>query len=215
MITLYTWKTPNGRKPAIMLEEVGLPYAVKGVDISADAQFAPSFLAIAPNNKIPVIVDGDAPGGGQAVFESGAILTYLAVRTGQLLPASGPAHWATLEWLHWSIGGLGPMLGQLNFFAVRSDEKAPLAIDRFAKEGKRLLGVLEKRLATVPHVAGDEYSIADVVSYPWVHEAESKMASVLGDSFARSPAIRDWMARVGQRPAVAKGMRVLEANEGS
>ncbi len=210
MITLYTWKTPNGRKPAIMLEEVGLPYAVKPVDITADAQFDPAFLAISPNNKIPAIVDADAPGGEQAVFESGAILTYLAARTGRLLPASGPAHWATLEWLHWSIGGLGPMLGQLNFFAVRSDEKAPLAIDRFTKEGKRLLGVLEKRLATVSYVAGAEYSIADIVSYPWVHEAEAKMGSVLGDTFAASPAIRDWMARLGQRPAVARGMKVLE-----
>ncbi len=211
MITLYTWKTPNGRKPAIMLEEIGLPYLTKGVDISADAQFDPAFLAIAPNNKIPAIVDGDAPGGEQAVFESGAILTYLAHKSGLLLPAAGPAHWATLQWLHWSIGGLGPMLGQLNFFAVRSDDKAPLAIDRFIGEGKRLLGVLEKRLTAVPFVAGDEYSIADIVSYPWVHEADATMASVLGDSFAASPAIRDWMARLRQRPAVAKGMAILES----
>ena len=211
MITLYTWKTPNGRKPAIMLEEIGLPYVVEGVNLSADAQFDPAFLAIAPNNKIPALVDSDAPGGEQAVFESGAILTYLAHKSGRLLPPAGPAHWATLQWLHWSIGGLGPMLGQLNFFAVRSDEKAPLAVDRFIKEGQRLLGVLEKRLATVPFVAGDEYSIADIVSYPWVHEADAKMASVLGDSFAASPAIRDWMARLGQRPAIAKGMKVLEA----
>jgi len=212
MITLYTWKTPNGRKPAIMLEEVGLPYTAEGVDISADAQFDPAFLALSPNNKIPAIVDHDAPGGGeQAVFESGAILTYLARKSGRLLPGAGPAHWATLEWLHWSIGGLGPMLGQLNFFAVRSDQKAPLAIDRFTKEGKRLLGVLETRLAKTPYVAGGAYSIADIVSYPWMHEARTKMEAVLGGTFAASPATRDWLARLGERPAVARGMRVLES----
>lgn len=210
MITLHTWKTPNGRKPAIMLEEVGLPYTVRGVDISADRQFDPAFLALSPNNKIPAIVDHDADGGEQSVFESGAILTYLAEKTGRLLPGAGPARWATLEWLHWSIGGLGPMLGQLNFFAVRSPDKAPLAIDRFGKEGKRLLGVLERRLAAAPYVAGDAYSIADIVSYPWVHEARAAMDAVLGDTFTASPATRDWLARIGERPAVAAGMRVLE-----
>ena len=210
MITLYTWKTPNGRKPAIMLEEVGLPYTVKGVDISANAQFGPAFLAISPNNKIPAIVDHDAPWGAQAVFESGAILTYLAEKSGRLLPPAGPAHWAVQEWLHWSIGGLGPMLGQLNFFALRSDQKAPLAIERFTREGKRLLGVLEKRLATTRYVAGDEYSIADIVSYPWMHAASTGMAAVLGDTFAASPATQDWMARLRERPAVAKGMKIFE-----
>ena len=210
MITLYTWKTPNGRKPAIMLEEIGFLYTAKGIDISADAQFDPAFLAISPNNKIPAIVDHDAAGGEQAVFESGAILTYLAHKSGRLLPLAGPAHWAVLEWLHWSIGGLGPMLGQLNFFAVRSDQKAPLAIERFTKEGKRLLGVLEKRLATTPYVAGDEYSIADIVSYPWMHAASTGMAAVLGDTFAASPATQDWMARLRERPAVVKGMKILE-----
>ena len=210
MITLYTWKTPNGRKPAIMLEEVGLPYEVRGVDISANEQFDPAFLALSPNNKIPAIVDHDVDGGEQALFESGAILTYLAEKGGRLLPGAGPARWATLEWLHWSIGGLGPMLGQLGFFAVRSEDKAPLAIERFTKEGERLLGVLEKRLAGAPYVAGVDYSIADIVSYPWLHAASTGIASVLGDTFAASPAIRDWMARLGERPAVAKGMKVLE-----
>ena len=198
MITLYTWKTPNGRKPAIMLEEVGLAYAARGVDIAA------------PNNKIPAIVDHDAAGGEQALFESGAILTYLAEKSGRLLPAAGPGRWAALQWLHWSIGGLGPMLGQLGFFAVRSKGKAPLAIERFTEEGKRLLGVLEKRLARTPYVAGNDYSIADIVSYPWVHAASTGMDAVLGDTFAASPAIQDWLARLGERPAVAKGMKVLE-----
>ncbi len=211
MITLYTWKTPNGCKPAIMLEEVGLPYTVRTVDIGADEQFDPAFLAVSPNNKIPAIVDDDAEGSDQAVFESGAILTYLAVKSGRLLPSAGPEHWSTLQWLHWSIGGLGPMLGQLNFFAVRSDQKAPLAIERFIKEGRRLLSVLEKRLATTPYVAGDAYSIADIVSYPWMHTAKTAMSSVLGDTFVESPGINDWMARLEARPAVAKGMKVLES----
>ena len=210
MITLYTWKTPNGRKPAIMLEEVGLPYTTQGVDLAADQQFRPAFLALAPNNKIPAIVDHDATGGEQAVFESGAILTYLAVKSGQLLPGTGPAHWTTLQWLHWSIGGLGPMLGQLNFFAVRSARKEPLAIERFTGEGKRLLGVLERRLTATPYLAGNDYSIADIVSYPWMHEASTALLAVLGDTLAASPATQDWMARLKQRPAVAKGMRVLE-----
>ncbi len=210
MITLYTWKTPNGRKPAIMLEEIGLPYAARGVDIGADEQFDPAFLALSPNNKIPAIVDDEAPGGPQALFESGAILTYLADKSGQLLTAAGPGRWAALEWLHWSIGGLGPMLGQLGFFAVRSKDKAPLAIERFTTEAQRLLGVLEKRLAAAPYVAGQDYSIADIVSYPWLHAASTMMEPVLGDTFAASPATRDWMARLAERPAVARGMKVLE-----
>lgn len=210
MITLYTWKTPNGRKPAIMLEEIGMPYAVRGVNIGADQQFDPAFLALSPNNKIPAIVDDEAPGGPQALFESGAILTYLAEKSGQLLPATGPGRWTALEWLHWSIGGLGPMLGQLGFFAVRSKDKAPLAIDRFTTEAQRLLGVLDKRLAAAPFVAGAEYTIADIVSYPWVHAASTIMAPVLGDTFAAARALRDWMDRVGARPAVATGMKILE-----
>ena len=210
MITLYTWKTPNGRKPAIMLEEVGLPYEIEAIDITADQQFEAAFLRISPNNKIPAIVDRNGDGREQAIFESGAILTYLARASGRLLPATGPGHWATLEWLYWSIGSIGPMFGQLNFYAVRSDIKAPLAIQRFSDEGKRLLGVLERRLAGTPYLAGEEYSIADVATYPWVHAARSGIDAVLGDTFARSPATRDWMERLAARPAVAKGMRVLE-----
>ena len=154
MITLYTWKTPNGRKPAILLEELGLAYRVRPVDIGADEQFEPDFLALSPNNKIPAIVDHDALGGAQSVFESGAILTYLAAKEGRLLAPYGPAHVSALEWLYWSIGGLGPMLGQLAFFAFRAEQKAPPAIERFTEEGKRLLGVLEKRLADSPYIGG-------------------------------------------------------------
>ena len=210
MITLYTWKTPNGRKPAIMLEEVGLAYEVQPVDITADRQFDPAFLKLSLNNKVPALVDDDGAGGRQALFESGAILTYLARKSGRLHPGEGPEHWAVLEWLHWSVGGLGPMLGQLNFFTVRSKEKAPLAVERFTAEGKRLLGVLERRLAQAPYVGGEAYSIADIVSYPWMHEAATAMTTVLGDTLAASPATRDWMGRVGERPAVVKGMRVLQ-----
>lgn len=210
MIVLYTWKTPNGRKPAIMLEEIGLPYRVEGVDISADEQFKPDFLAISPNNKIPAIVDEDATGGAQSLFESGAILTYLAEKSGKLLAASGPARWSALEWLHWQIGGLGPMLGQLGFFGLRSKEKAPLAIDRFTEEAKRLIGVMEKRLGEAPYLGGDDYSIADIAAYPWTSAAAQMMGALLGDTFASSPSISAWLDRVGQRPAVQKGMKVLE-----
>ena len=211
MITLYTWKTPNGRKPAILLEELGLAYRVRPVDIGADEQFEPDFLALSPNNKIPAIVDHDALGGAQSVFESGAILTYLAAKEGRLLAPYGPAHVSALEWLYWSIGGLGPMLGQLAFFAFRAEEKAPLAIERFTTEVERLLGVLEKRLADSPYIAGTAYSIADIASYPWLHAARERMDEVLGETFAVSPAIGDWLSRVGDRPAVAKGMKILEA----
>ncbi len=211
MITLYTWKTPNGRKPAIMLEETGLAYEVRPIDISADAQFDPSFLALSPNNKIPAIVDHEGPGGALTLFESGAILTYLADKTGQLLPPSGQARWNTLAWLHWQIGGLGPMLGQLGFFAVRSEEKASLAIDRFTQEGERLLGVMERRLDQVAFLSGAEYGIADIAAYPWVAAARSTMGEALGPVFARSPAVEGWLQCVGDRPAVRKGMAVLES----
>ena len=207
MILLYTWKTPNGRKPAIMLEEIGLPYRPVPIDLSANAQFDPAFLRISPNNKIPAIVDED---NGQTLFESGAILSYLAEKSGQLLAPAGPARWATLEWLHWQIGGLGPMLGQLGFFAMRSEEKAPLAIDRFTEEAKRLIGVMEKRLAAVRYLGGSDYSIADIAAYPWIVAASGMMAAVLGETFAASPAIRNWLARIGERPAVKQGMTVLE-----
>ena len=150
MIKLYTWSTPNGRKIPIMLEECGLPYTVVPVNIGKDEQFDPDFLKVSPNNKIPAIVDDEAEGGPLSVFESGAILTYLAEKTGRFLAPSGPARYKALEWLHWQMGGLGPMLGQLGFFAVRSDEKAPLAIKRFTDEADRLLRVMNKRLGEGP-----------------------------------------------------------------
>ena len=166
MITLYTWATPDGRKASIMLEEVGLPYVVKPINIGRDEQFAAEFLAVAPNNKIPAIVDDDAPDGPLSLFESGVILTYLADKSGQLLAPSGRQRYKALEWLHWQVGGPGPMLGQLGFFAVRSDEKAPLAIERFTTEADRLLRVLDRRLAASAYLAGPDYTIADIAPTP-------------------------------------------------
>ncbi|MCJ2050344.1 glutathione S-transferase family protein [Methylobacterium sp. J-070] len=208
MITLYTWSTPNGRKIPIMLEECGLPYTVVPVNIGKDEQFAPDFLKVSPNNKIPAIVDDAAEGGPQSVFESGAILTYLAEKTGRFLAPSGPDRYRAMEWLHWQIGGLGPMLGQLGFFAVRSDEKAPLAIKRFTDEADRLLHVMDRRLGEGPYLAGADYSIADIACYAWTLAATSFLKEPLRDTLGSVPNVHAWLARVGERPAVQRGMEV-------
>jgi GST-like protein len=208
MITFYTWTTPNGRKVSIALEEMGLPYEVQPIDLGANAQFQPGFLAVSPNNKIPAIVDRDAPGGPVSVFESGAILIYLAERTGQFLPASGPARASVLEWLFWQVGGVGPMFGQLAYFALRAPAKVPAAIDRFRDEAARLFGVMEKRLAATPYLGGDAYSIADMATYPWVNAALTLMRPALGDTAAQIPAIDRWCAELAERPAVQRGMAV-------
>ncbi len=208
MIKLYTWSTPNGRKIPIMLEECGLPYTVVPVNIGKDEQFDPDFLKVSPNNKIPAIVDDEAEGGPLSVFESGAILTYLAEKTGRFLAPSGPARYKALEWLHWQMGGLGPMLGQLGFFAVRSDEKAPLAIKRFTDEADRLLRVMNKRLGEGPYLAGADYSIADMSCYAWTLAATSFLKEPLRDTLAGVPNVHAWLARVGERPAVKRGMEV-------
>ena len=210
MITVYTWKTPNGRKIPIMLEELGLPYEVRPVDIGKDEQFAPDFLRISPNNKIPAIVDDEADGDGTplAIFESGAILTYLAEKTGRFLAPSGPPRYRALEWLYWQVGGLAPMLGQLGFFAVRSKEKAPLAIDRFTEEADRLLGVMDRRLSEARYLAGEEYGIADIATYPWTVAATTHLKEPLAGSLAAKPSIQRWLEEVGRRPAVQRGMNV-------
>ena len=208
MITLYTWTTPNGRKVPIMLEECGLPYTVKTVNIGKDEQFAPEFLKVAPNNKIPAIVDDEAEGGPLPVFESGAILTYLAEKTGRFLAPAGPARYKALEWLHWQIGGLGPMLGQLGFFAVRSQEKAPLAIARFTEEADRLLHVMDRRLADSPYLAGADYTIADIACYPWTVTATTMQKEALAGTLGSIPNVTAWMERVGAREAVRRGMEV-------
>ena len=208
MIRLYTWSTPNGRKVSIALEELGLPYSVHPVNIGKDEQFAPDFLAVAPNNKIPAIVDEDAPGGPLSIFESGAILTYLAEKTGKLLAPSGPERYAALQWLHWQMGGLGPMLGQLGFFAVRSPEKAPVAIERFTTESGRLLGVMEARLREAPYLGGADYSIADIACYGWTLAATTFLKDALGEKLDGKEAIQAWLDKVGARPGVQRGMAV-------
>jgi GST-like protein len=208
MIILYTWATPNGRKVAIMLEELGVPYTVHPVNLQKNEQFAAEFLAISPNNKIPAIIDDDAESGPLPIFESGAILTYLAEKSGQFLAPSGRERYKALEWLHWQIGGLGPMFGQLGYFALRAEQKSPEAIERFTQESERLLGVLERRLSTAPFLAGEHYSIADMAAYPWTVSATSFMKDVLGVYLSTTPAIHDWLKRVGARPGVQRGMAV-------
>ena len=208
MIELYTWGTPNGRKVSIMLEELGLAYAVHPVNIGRDEQFDPKFLAISPNNKIPAIIDFDGPGGPLSLFESGAILTYLAEKTGRFLAASGAARYKAMEWLHWQVGGLGPMFGQLGFFAVRSTEKAPLAIKRFSEEAERLIGVMELRLSAAAYLAGDDYSIADIACYPWALAATTYLAPALGEVVKEKPEFQRWLKSVGARPAVQRGMAI-------
>ena len=211
MITLYTAATPNGRKASIMLEEVGLPYAVKAISLADNQQFTPEFLAVSPNNKIPAIVDEDAPGGPLAIFESGAILVYLAEKTGQLLPASGPGRYKTLEWTFWQVGGLGPMLGQLGFFAGRSKTKPPEAIERFTEESARLFKVMETQLGKSAYLAGDVYSIADIASYAWTFAASTMIKQAAPAAWGDNPNIERWLKTVGERPAVVKGMAVPAA----
>jgi GST-like protein len=178
------------------------------VNIGKDEQCAPDFLKVSPNNKIPAIVDDEAEGGPLSVFESGAILTYLAEKTGRFLAPSGPSRYKALEWLHWQMGGLGPMLGQLGFFAVRSDEKAPLAIKRFTDEADRLLRVMDRRLGEGPYLAGADYSIADIACYAWTLAATSFLKEPLAGTLGSVPNVHAWLARVGERPAVMRGMDV-------
>ncbi len=204
MITLYTWATPNGRKVSIMLEELALPYTVKTVNISKREQFDPAFTAISPGNKIPAIVDADAQDGPLTLFESGAILVYLAEKTGRLLPSSGPQRAKTLEWLHWQIGGLDPTLAQFGFFALFAKEKVPGALDRFSAEADRLLGVMDRRLQEAAYLAGEDYSIADIAAYPWASGA----TILLKDKVAEKPHVLSWLETVGDRPAVQRGMAV-------
>jgi GST-like protein len=211
MIELYTWMTPNGRKASIMLEEVGLPYTVYPVNIGEAEQFRPAFAKIAPNNKIPAIVDTDAPGGPLSVFESGAILVYLAEKTGRLLAKSGPKRYKALEWLNWQMGGIGPIFGQVGFFAIRSTEKTPLAIKRFTDESERLLHVMDHRLQESEYLAGDDYSIADVICYPWVFSGTTYLKPALGPILEKMTSVNRWLATVGEREAVKRGMSIPKA----
>jgi GSH-dependent disulfide-bond oxidoreductase len=200
MIQLYTWSTPNGRKVSIMLEEVSVPYRVTPVDITKDEQFDPQFLAISPNNKIPAIVDEET---GQALFESGAILLYLAEKTGLLLPRDPEKRWPVIQWLMWQMGGQGPMLGQAHHFLQFNPGKSEYAEQRYADEARRLYGVLNKQLAKTQHAAGDELSIADIAIWPWVSRYQFQKID-LHDY----PHVLDWYLRLAERPAFQKGYRV-------
>src|SRR5260370_13140402 len=199
MIELYTWGTPNGRKGAIMLEETGLPYAVHPINLGKNEQHDPAFLKLAPNNKIPAIIDTDGPGGPLSVFESGAILIYLAEKSGRLLAAKGPERYKALEWLNWQMGGIGPFFGQIGYFAIRSTEKSPLAIRRFTEEGQRLIGVIDRRLQANAYLAGENYSIPDIPHHPWTFSPTPFLKSVPHPTSEPPPAARPWLAAVGGR----------------
>jgi GST-like protein len=200
MIDLHYWTTPNGHKITIFLEETGLPYKIFPVNIGKGQQFERKFLDISPNNRIPAIVDHDPADGGAPipVFESGAILLYLADKTGKYIARDLRGRVETLEWLFWQMGNLGPMAGQNNHFSSYAPEKLPYAIDRYRNEVNRLYGVLDRRLATRPYLAGD-YSIADMASYPWVVPHERQ-----GQNIADFPHIRRWLDTIAARPAVAR-----------
>jgi GSH-dependent disulfide-bond oxidoreductase len=203
MIDLYTWGTPNGKKVSIMLEECALPYAMHKINISKDDQFAPDYLKINPNGKIPSIVDSEGPGGKSiSMMESGAILIYLADKTGRFLPADPAGRYKALEWLMFQMGGVGPMFGQTHHFLRAAKEQVPYAIARYTKEKDRLYGVLNTRLGEVEYLAG-EYSIADIATYPWVSRFEWHNTKL-----ADFPNVDRWFKAIGARPTVQKGMSV-------
>lgn len=205
MIDLYTWPTPNGHKIHIMLEECKLPYAVIPIDIGAGDQFKPDFLAISPNNKMPAIVDLDGPGGKPiSIFESGAILLYLAAKTGKFMPATVRGKYEVLQWLMFQMGGLGPMLGQAHHFRVYAPEKIEYAINRYTNEAKRLYGVLDKQLGKSAYIAGKSYSIADMAIFPW-----TRSATIQGIDLADYANVKRWFDAIDARPAVKRAVQVL------
>ena len=202
MIQLYSWKTPNGRKVSVMLEEIGLPYEVHAIDLAKREQFTPEYLAINPNNKIPSIIDSDGPGGKPlTLFESGAILMYLAEKTGKLWPSDTRKRYEVIQWLMFQMGGVGPMFGQANYF-FRLEEKVPYAIERFHKEALRLYRVLEQELGKKEFLAG-EYSIADIATYPWVGRHDIHQVKL--ETF---PNVKRWFDTLSARPAVQRGMEI-------
>jgi GST-like protein len=204
MIDLHSWSTPNGHKIHIMLEECELPYTVHAVDIGAGDQFKPEFLKISPNNKIPAIIDPDGPDGKPiSLFESGAILIYLAGKTGRFLPPDTRGKYQALEWLMFQMGSFGPMLGQAHHFRFYAPEKNPYAYDRYTNEARRLYGVLERRLGDAPYVAGS-YSIADIALFPWARRHPRQ-----GIELADFPNVKRWFDAIDARPAVQRGLKVL------
>jgi len=207
MIDLYYWPTPNGHKVTLMLEETGLPYQIQPVNIGAGDQFTPAFLAISPNNKMPALVDHQPTDGGapQSVFESGAILLYLAEKTGRFLPADSRGRVAVLEWLFWQMAGLGPMSGQMGHFNVYAPEKIPYAIERYDNEVRRLHGVMDKRLAQTAYLGGEAYSIADMASYPWIGAYDK-----LPVDFSAFPNLKRWHDAIAARPATQRAYALRE-----
>ena len=203
MIDLYTWTTPNGRKVSILLEELGVDYTVHPIDISKDEQYAPDFLKIAPNNRIPAIVDHDT---GISMMESGAIMLYLAEKYGKFLPEGDEHRWAAIEWLMWQMGGVGPMFGQVHHFVKYNPGKSEYSEERYSKEARRLYGVLDRRLEGRDFVAGagrGEYSITDMAIWPWVSRYDWQQVDL--NDF---PNVRDWYVRIAERPAVQRGYQV-------
>jgi GST-like protein len=208
MIDLYTWPTPNGHKLHIMLEETGLAYTVHPIDIHKGDQFDPAFLAISPNNKMPAMVDRDGPGGEPyALFESGAMLLYLAEKTGRFMPSDTRGRYDVVQWLMFQMGTVGPMLGQAHHFLGYAPEKLPYAMDRYAKEANRIYGVVDRRLADREYLAG-EYSIADIAVWPWLRRPERQ-----GVDRAEYPHLARWFEAIGERPAVRRGVQVLAEHQ--
>ncbi|MEO8123452.1 MAG: glutathione binding-like protein [Burkholderiales bacterium] len=205
MIEVYSWATPNGHKVHIMLEECALPYRVIPIDIGKGDQFGHDFLAISPNNKIPAIVDPNGPDGKPiSLFESGAILLYLAAKAGRFLPADTRGKYEVLQWLMFQMGSVGPMLGQAHHFRVYAPQKIDYAIERYTKETGRLYGVMNRQLAKSRYIAGDEYSIADIAIYPWLRSWKNQ-----GIDWDDHPHLKGWFDEIGARPAVQRGVEVL------
>ncbi len=205
MIEVYSWPTPNGHKVHIMLEECGLPYRVHAVDIGAGDQFKPEFLAISPNNKIPAMTDSEGPDDKPiALFESGAILLYLAAKTGRFMPDDTAGRYEMLQWLMFQMGGVGPMLGQAHHFRIYAPEKIPYAVDRYTNEAKRLYGVLDRRIAKSRYVGGPAYGIADMAVFPWLRSWKNQ-----GIDWNDYPNLKGWFDEIAARPAVQRGVEVL------
>jgi GST-like protein len=206
MIHAYSWRTSNGRKLHIMLEEAGLPYELHPIDIRKGDQFTPAFLKVSPNNKIPAIVDDDPIGGGAplSIFESGAILMYLAEKTGKFLPTDARGRYAVLQWVFWQVGGFGPILGQAHHFVDYAPAGSDYARSRFIKDAGRLYGVLERRLGESAYLGGPDYTIADIVTFPW-SQGYAKQGQKLEDF----PNVKRWQENILARPAVQKGIKLL------
>ena len=206
MIDVYTWATPNGHKVHIMLEECGLSYTVHAVDIGAGDQFKPEFLAISPNNKIPAIVDSDGPDGKPiSLFESGAILIYLAGKTGRFMPESVRGKYDVLQWLMFQMGGVGPMLGQAHHFRLYAPEKIEYAINRYTNEARRLYGVMDKRLGQSRFLAGNDYTIADIATWPWTRSWKNQ-----GVELEDFPNVKRWFDTIAARAGAQRGVQVLD-----